>query len=48
MSQPNCSSLWASTAAPDIEANALQGKVPADVVIVGAGFTGCAAALAMA
>ncbi|MFZ3084930.1 NAD(P)/FAD-dependent oxidoreductase [Rhodoferax ferrireducens] len=48
MSQPNCSSLWASTAAPDIEASALQEIVPADVVIVGAGFTGCAAALAMA
>ena len=48
MSQPNCSSLWANTAAPDVEATALQGTVPADVVIVGAGFTGCAAALAMA
>lgn len=48
MSQPNRSSLWASTAAPDIEASPLQGTVPADVLIVGAGFTGCAAALALA
>lgn len=48
MSQPNCSSLWASTAAADVAATALQGTVPADVVVVGAGFTGCAAALAMA
>lgn len=48
MSQPNTSSLWASTATPDIQASALQGDAQADVAIVGAGFTGCAAALALA
>ena len=48
MSLSSLSSLWATTAAPDIAATALQGTVAADVVIVGAGFTGCAAALAMA
>lgn len=48
MSLSSLSSLWATTAAPDIAATALQGAVTADVVIVGAGFTGCAAALAMA
>lgn len=48
MSQPNCSSLWANTAAADVAASALRGTVPADVVVVGAGFTGCAAALALA
>ena len=42
------SSLWANTAAPDIKASALGETVTADVVIVGAGFTGCAAALALA
>ncbi len=48
MSQPHCSSLWANTASPDIESSALQGSAVAEVVIVGAGFTGCAAALALA
>ena len=41
-------SLWANTAAPDITASALGETVTADVAIVGAGFTGCAAALALA
>lgn len=48
MIQPHCSSLWVSTAAPDVETSALQGTASADVVVVGAGFTGCAAALALA
>jgi glycine/D-amino acid oxidase-like deaminating enzyme len=48
MAQPNSASLWAHTATPEIEAAALQGQAQADVVIVGAGFTGCAAALALA
>lgn len=48
MIQPHCSSLWVSTAASDIQTSALQGNALADVVVVGAGFTGCAAALALA
>ena len=48
MIQPHSSSLWVNTAAPDVETSALQGTALADVVIVGAGFTGCAAALALA
>lgn len=48
MSQKNCSSLWANTAAVDVDSTALQEIVQADVVVVGAGFTGCAAALALA
>lgn len=48
MSRQHISSLWTSTAAPDVEAAPLHGSVPADVVVVGAGFTGCAAALALA
>ncbi len=48
MSQSYSSSLWANTAAPDIQAPALQSQDQADVAIIGAGFTGCAAALALA
>ena len=48
MAQDTRNSLWAHTAAPDISASALQGDVQSDVVIVGGGFTGCAAALALA
>lgn len=48
MGQHNRNSLWIHTAAPDITASRLQGDVQADVVIVGGGFTGCAAALALA
>jgi glycine/D-amino acid oxidase-like deaminating enzyme len=48
MIQQHSSSLWANTASPDIDATTLQGAALADVVIVGAGFTGCAAALALA
>ena len=48
MPQLPSSSLWANTAAPDVHATALTGAVSADVLIVGAGFTGCAAALALA
>ncbi len=48
MPQLPSSSLWANTAAPDVHAAALTGAVSADVLIVGAGFTGCAAALALA
>ena len=48
MSQPPSASLWAHTAAPDVDAAGLQGTVQADVAIVGGGFTGCAAALALA
>lgn len=48
MPPSSSSSLWASTATPDITATALQASVTAEVVIVGAGFTGCAAALALA
>ncbi len=48
MVQSHCSSLWASTASPDVAAPPLQASVSTDVVIIGAGFTGCAAALALA
>lgn len=48
MSQPQSPSLWARTASPDVNAARLEGTVAADVAIVGAGFTGCAAALALA
>jgi glycine/D-amino acid oxidase-like deaminating enzyme len=42
-------SLWAATAAPsDTAWPALQGDLQADVVVVGGGYTGCAAALAAA
>jgi glycine/D-amino acid oxidase-like deaminating enzyme len=47
MSQITTPSLWASTATPDLDTPALEGNVAADVVIVGAGFTGCAAAIAL-
>ncbi len=48
MSESTSSCLWANTAVPDVQAQALHGAVSADVVIIGAGFTGCAAALALA
>ncbi|MBK9605611.1 MAG: FAD-binding oxidoreductase [Betaproteobacteria bacterium] len=48
MAQAHTASLWARTATPEIDAPALQGQAQADVAIVGAGFTGCAAALALA
>ena len=48
MAQPHRPSLWAHTASPEVDAAALQGAIEADVAIVGAGFTGCAAALALA
>jgi monoamine oxidase len=48
MPQSTSASLWSNTAAPDVQSTALQGAVTADVVIVGAGFTGCAAALSLA
>ncbi len=48
MSESASSCLWANTAAPDVQSEALRGAVSADVVIIGAGFTGCAAALALA
>jgi glycine/D-amino acid oxidase-like deaminating enzyme len=38
-------SLWAASAAPAIETPALAGEAQADVVVVGAGFTGLSAAL---
>ncbi|MEO8136542.1 MAG: FAD-binding oxidoreductase, partial [Betaproteobacteria bacterium] len=48
MSHPDSASLWARTASPDVQATTLDGVVRADIAIVGAGFTGCAAALALA
>ncbi|HEY8709568.1 MAG TPA: FAD-binding oxidoreductase [Burkholderiaceae bacterium] len=48
MVRPYSASLWAHTASPEVEAAALKGTAQADVAIVGAGFTGCAAALALA
>ncbi|MFZ4479816.1 MAG: NAD(P)/FAD-dependent oxidoreductase [Rhodoferax sp.] len=48
MPQLKSSCLWANTAAPDVKAAPLQGAMSVDAVIVGAGFTGCAAALALA
>ncbi len=41
-------SLWTATAIPDRDWPTLEGSVQADVAIVGGGFTGCAAALALA
>ncbi|MFO0997317.1 MAG: FAD-binding oxidoreductase [Alphaproteobacteria bacterium] len=41
-------SLWHATAAPAPDALPLQGDKTADVAIVGAGFTGCSAALHLA
>lgn len=42
-------SLWYTTAEePDITAASLQANIAADVLIIGAGFTGCSAALALA
>lgn len=41
-------SLWAATAVPDRDWPSLEGSVRADVAVVGGGFTGCAAALALA
>ena len=41
-------SLWAATAVPDRDWPSLEGPLRADVAIVGGGFTGCAAALALA
>jgi glycine/D-amino acid oxidase-like deaminating enzyme len=46
LQQPD--SLWAATAIPDRDWPSLAGAVRADVAIVGGGFTGCAAALALA
>ena len=41
-------SLWTATAIPDRDWPTLEGSVRADVAIIGGGFTGCAAALALA
>jgi hypothetical protein len=41
-------SLWAATAAADRDWPTLEGDARADVAIVGGGYTGCAAALALA
>ncbi|MGB3146366.1 MAG: FAD-binding oxidoreductase [Paracoccaceae bacterium] len=41
-------SLWAASALPALATPALQGAVSADLVIIGGGFTGCAAALTAA
>lgn len=41
-------SLWAATAPPDRDWPPLAGEIRADVAVVGGGFTGCAAALALA
>jgi glycine/D-amino acid oxidase-like deaminating enzyme len=41
-------SLWTATAVPDRDWPELEGSMRADVAIVGGGFTGCAAALALA
>ncbi len=48
MPESTSSSLWANTAEPEVQATAQHGAAFADVVIIGAGFTGCAAALALA
>ncbi len=42
------SSLWASTASADRDWPTLEGRQRADVAVIGGGFTGCAAALALA
>ena len=41
-------SLWSQTADSDVETTPLTGAVECDVAIIGGGFTGCAAALALA
>lgn len=41
-------SLWTATAVPDREWPSVEGSLRADVAVVGGGFTGCAAALALA
>jgi glycine/D-amino acid oxidase-like deaminating enzyme len=41
-------SLWAATAIPDRDWPELSGVVHADVAVIGGGFTGCTAALALA
>ena len=41
-------SLWSQTATPEVEGERLTGTAPADIAIVGGGFTGCAAALSLA
>ena len=45
---PLAASLWAATANPSPERPALQGAAEADVVVIGAGFTGLSAALHLA
>jgi len=45
---PHPPSLWTATAVPDREWPSVEGSLRADVAIVGGGFTGCAAALALA
>lgn len=45
---PRSHGLWARSAAPAPAAGALSGAVDADVIVVGAGFTGLAAALRLA
>jgi glycine/D-amino acid oxidase-like deaminating enzyme len=40
--------LWEATAAPSPESEPLAGNLSADVAVIGAGFTGCAAALRLA
>ena len=41
-------SLWAATAEPAVESNALKSQIDCDVAIVGCGFTGLRAGLALA
>ncbi|MCK5275009.1 MAG: FAD-binding oxidoreductase, partial [Alphaproteobacteria bacterium] len=41
-------SLWVTTAEPAVDAPALTGGIDADVVVVGAGYTGLSAALHLA
>ena len=48
MAQTQGTNLWAHTATPELDGAPLQGQAHADVIVVGAGFTGCAAALALA
>ncbi|MEO6222172.1 MAG: FAD-dependent oxidoreductase [Vicinamibacterales bacterium] len=40
-------SYWQTTAKPSVRPRALKGNLTADVVIIGGGFTGCAAAYAL-
>jgi glycine/D-amino acid oxidase-like deaminating enzyme len=42
------SSLWSATATERSPATPLAGEVSADVVVIGAGYTGCSAALDLA